>query len=247
MTNKTAMQELIERLKYLSIEHDDAGLRTSIQIAEELLQKEKQQIIYAREDGLYVAYNGTASDRSKTSETYYNETCNRPNEKQTDNNTLEDKNRAGEIITKDFLTNLCPLCGNKNTVVTKGTVCDLVKEYGCSHCLSVFEFDEGDKMGGHKDRITILKDNFNSKKYINKGAIIYHHLYGFGIMNELPTFDNMSVSGISKECIDAYYFINQSKRYEVISFIEWMGSFSERNSYTPSELYGIFLSEKLKL
>ena len=42
---KTAMQELIERLKGLQNRgYDDAGIRTAIDIATELLQKEREQI-----------------------------------------------------------------------------------------------------------------------------------------------------------------------------------------------------------
>lgn len=66
----TAMQELIERLKYLSREHDDAGLRTAIQISEELLEKEKQQIQEAVKFG--EGYFKT------TAEDYYNETYKQP-------------------------------------------------------------------------------------------------------------------------------------------------------------------------
>lgn len=46
---QTAMMELIDRLKYLSIEHDDAGLRTAKDIATELLEKERKQIATAYE------------------------------------------------------------------------------------------------------------------------------------------------------------------------------------------------------
>jgi glutamine phosphoribosylpyrophosphate amidotransferase len=48
----TAMQELIERLKGLQNRgHDDAGIRTAIDIATELLPKEKKQIADAFMEG----------------------------------------------------------------------------------------------------------------------------------------------------------------------------------------------------
>ena len=52
MKTKTAMQELIERLKSLKSKgYNDAGIRTDIEIATQLLAKEKQDIIDAYADG----------------------------------------------------------------------------------------------------------------------------------------------------------------------------------------------------
>ena len=51
---QSAMQELIERLiKLQNKGYDDAGIRTGIQIATELLQKERDQIEKAYEAGFY--------------------------------------------------------------------------------------------------------------------------------------------------------------------------------------------------
>ena len=70
--------------------------------------------------------------------------------------------RTGEEITKPYLSpNNCPLCDNITTM-TKGAVGDWVNEYTCTYCKSVIEFNEGDKMGGQFDTITILKDNYNA-------------------------------------------------------------------------------------
>ena len=50
---QSAMQELIERLITLQNKgYDDAGIRTGIQIATELLQKEREQIEEAFEEGV---------------------------------------------------------------------------------------------------------------------------------------------------------------------------------------------------
>lgn len=57
MKTKTAMQELIERLKSLKSKgYDDAGIRTDIEIATQLLAKEKQDIIDAYENGYTDGY-----------------------------------------------------------------------------------------------------------------------------------------------------------------------------------------------
>ena len=52
----------------------------------------------------------------------------------------------------------CPICFSSDLVRTKGTVGDWVKEYECQGCKSLIEYNEGDKMGGQFDVITILKD-----------------------------------------------------------------------------------------
>lgn len=53
MSNNTALTELIERLITLNNKHDDAGLRAAIDIANQLITKEKNDIIDAN-------YRGTA-------------------------------------------------------------------------------------------------------------------------------------------------------------------------------------------
>ncbi len=45
------MQELVDRLEYLLIDHPDAGLKTAKDIANELLVKEREQIEDAYENG----------------------------------------------------------------------------------------------------------------------------------------------------------------------------------------------------
>lgn len=52
---QTAMQELIERLNILSKKHHNAGLLTAIEIANSLLEMEKQMIIKANRDGVDMA------------------------------------------------------------------------------------------------------------------------------------------------------------------------------------------------
>ena len=52
---QTAMQELIERLNILSKKHHKAGLLTAIEIANSLLEMEKQMIIKANRDGVDMA------------------------------------------------------------------------------------------------------------------------------------------------------------------------------------------------
>jgi hypothetical protein len=73
MTNskqQTAMQELIQRLKALHENHfGEVGLEISIEIASQLLEKEKEQIEDAYwEGGIDVPMNG------KRCQQYYNET-----------------------------------------------------------------------------------------------------------------------------------------------------------------------------
>lgn len=52
---QTSMQELIERLEILSKKHHNAGLLTAIEIANSLLEMEKQMIIKANRDGVDMA------------------------------------------------------------------------------------------------------------------------------------------------------------------------------------------------
>ena len=51
MSKITALQELIERLTSINNKHDDAGLKTSIDIATQLLTKERADIIEAASEG----------------------------------------------------------------------------------------------------------------------------------------------------------------------------------------------------
>lgn len=71
--------------------------------------------------------------------------------------------RTGEVIKKSYLSGDCPLCSSADVVRTKGTPGDWVREYECNNCKSSFEFNEGDKMGGQFDEITILKDNYSKE------------------------------------------------------------------------------------
>jgi hypothetical protein len=66
---QTALKELIGRLKYLSIEHDDAGIRTAIDISTELLVKEREQIEEAYkegQDGCIITPNDASNYYSQT-------------------------------------------------------------------------------------------------------------------------------------------------------------------------------------
>lgn len=78
--------------------------------------------------------------------------------------STETKNRTGEEITALYLNpSVCPLCRSSVSLNRiKGTPGDWVRNYRCMECLSIIEFNEGDKMGGQFDQITILEDNFNS-------------------------------------------------------------------------------------
>lgn len=70
-TNKTALTELIERIDKLLINFPtDAGLKTSKEVAIELLTKEKEQIKKSYINGIMDQRNDTKSD----AETYYLET-----------------------------------------------------------------------------------------------------------------------------------------------------------------------------
>jgi len=53
---------------------------------------------------------------------------------------------------------ICPVCKSNKLDKTKGTAGDWVREYTCQNCKSVIELNEGDKMGGQFDSITILKN-----------------------------------------------------------------------------------------
>ena len=68
----TAMQEMIDRIQYLNKTYDDAGLRTCLQIATELLEMEKQNItdawINAKESKVF------GYDVFSDAEIYYNQT-----------------------------------------------------------------------------------------------------------------------------------------------------------------------------
>ena len=74
MTNnkqQTAMQELIQRLKALHENHfGEVGLEISIEIASQLLEKEKDQMI----ESILNNRNITSQVTYKDAEQYYNET-----------------------------------------------------------------------------------------------------------------------------------------------------------------------------
>lgn len=53
---------------------------------------------------------------------------------------------------------------------------------------------------------------------IERGEIIYHPEYGFGVMNELPTFGGMSVAGISGQCLNAHKFVMEYAKKVAIDF-----------------------------
>lgn len=69
---KTAIQELIEHFTFFAGNY--SSRKEILAKITQLLETEKQQIIDAREDGLYTQSNGTISDLNKSSEDYYNET-----------------------------------------------------------------------------------------------------------------------------------------------------------------------------
>ena len=86
---KTAMQELIEKLKAQQkiLEKEDsivlaAALYAGQRMAEELLEKEKEQIMNAYSDGAKGGANGTKGQHEfgwvsiQTKEKYYNQTYN---------------------------------------------------------------------------------------------------------------------------------------------------------------------------
>lgn len=62
-----------------------------------------------------------------------------------------------KIFNMPYWDSLCPSCKTKKYERTKGTIGDWVREYTCNNCGCVFEYNEGDKMGGQFDIITILK------------------------------------------------------------------------------------------
>jgi len=68
---QTAMQELIERLESLSKKYHNGGLLTAIEIANSLLEIEKQQIKEAHLIGLITSMEMEAT---KQSEQYYQDT-----------------------------------------------------------------------------------------------------------------------------------------------------------------------------
>lgn len=49
----------------------------------------------------------------------------------------------------------CIVCGSKDLKLVKGTHGDWEIDYECQSCKCVFTFNEGDKMGGQFDTITI--------------------------------------------------------------------------------------------
>lgn len=67
--------------------------------------------------------------------------------------------KIGKVISQLFLSTNCPVCNSADTFLVKGERTSWVREYECNNCKSLFEFNEGDKMGGQFDEITILKDN----------------------------------------------------------------------------------------
>jgi hypothetical protein len=70
---QTAMQELIQRLKALYKNHfGEVGLEISIEIASQLLEKEKHQLMDARRNGSYKATEKYGETRTNIQ--YYNET-----------------------------------------------------------------------------------------------------------------------------------------------------------------------------
>ena len=84
------MQELIQRLKSVDENHRNAGLRLAIQIGNELLEKEKEQILNAYSegaDGEYEYHVNMVGNRTDIDcEKYYNETFKKQN-----NMTTEEK------------------------------------------------------------------------------------------------------------------------------------------------------------
>lgn len=72
------------------------------------------------------------------------------------------RNRTGERIVEYHLNcNICPICLSKSVSRTKVIYGDWVKEFRCNNCKSIYEHNEGDKMGGQFDQIIILQDNHN--------------------------------------------------------------------------------------
>jgi hypothetical protein len=92
MTNskqQTAMQELIQRLKALHENHfGEVGLEISIEIASQLLEKEKEQIVNTWSQATSLDYEIGLLDASyilcqiHNAEQYYNETYGGNNEEQ---------------------------------------------------------------------------------------------------------------------------------------------------------------------
>lgn len=70
MAQQTAMHELIERLKILSTKYQNSGLLTAIEIGEQLLSKEREQIIKTWCD----CELSIIDLKPKYGEQYYNET-----------------------------------------------------------------------------------------------------------------------------------------------------------------------------
>jgi hypothetical protein len=67
---QTAMQELIQRLKSIHSRHDDASLEVAIILAEQLLEKEYNQIVQAHVDGQPVDTATTLAARQYYKEIY---------------------------------------------------------------------------------------------------------------------------------------------------------------------------------
>ncbi len=55
----------------------------------------------------------------------------------------------------------CPICSSRNLNLIKGTHGDWQRDYECGNCKSTFTYNEGDKMGGQFDMITIIKNTKN--------------------------------------------------------------------------------------
>ena len=55
----------------------------------------------------------------------------------------------------------CPCCESKNVEgKVQPDTCSWVWDYSCNSCLSKFEVNYGDKMGGGFDSIAIINDNY---------------------------------------------------------------------------------------
>ncbi len=57
---------------------------------------------------------------------------------------------------------------------------------------------------------------------IEKGTIIYHPQYGFGVMKDLPTFGNMQVTGIRSECMTAEARVKQYAKQECANYYKFL-------------------------
>ena len=79
MDKKTAMQTLIDELKY-QFSHSDNHLQTIVNIVQkaenELFEKEKEQIIDAYDYGYYCASNGTSAEITLDGKMHYNQRYN---------------------------------------------------------------------------------------------------------------------------------------------------------------------------